>query len=240
MTSAIAYSIANPSCEAASMPVTRVVSGSWRPRPASRPNRARSRPRSFGSSTRTGARRTTSPSARSTCSTTRCFASRSRSEHIKPRLLGHFGHDAGAEPRLRAPQPRDPGARPRRDLRRPARATAGRGSSRTPTSRARTARSIRTSSMDEAGMQRAVPAVLVPGRDPEPRRARDAGLDPRGRRARLLARARVRRGLRQPRSARRLRRRRRRGRDGAARGELALEQVPQPGAATARCCRSST
>ena len=34
----------------------------------------------------------------------------------------------------------------------------------------------------------AVPPVLVPRRDPEPRRARDAGLDPRGRRARLRAR----------------------------------------------------
>ena len=34
----------------------------------------------------------------------------------------------------------------------------------------------------------AVPPVLVPGRDPEPRRAGDARLDPRGRRARLRAR----------------------------------------------------
>ena len=37
-----------------------------------------------------------------------------------------------------------------------------------------------------------------------------------------------------------LRRRRRRGGDRAAGGELALEQVPQPGHATARCCRSCT
>jgi xylulose-5-phosphate/fructose-6-phosphate phosphoketolase len=49
----------------------------------------------------------------------------------------------------------------------------------------------------------AVPPVLVPGRHPEPRRARDAGLDPRGRRARLLALARLRRRVRQPRPARR-------------------------------------
>ncbi len=54
-------------------------------------------------------------------------------------------------------------------------------------------------------------------------------LDPRGRRARLLAAARLRRGVRQPRPARLLRGRRRRGGDRAAGGELALEQVPQPG-----------
>ena len=78
------------------------------------------------------------------------------------------------------------------------------------------------------GPARALPPVLVPGRHPEPRGARDAGLDPRGRRARLLARARVRGGVRQPGPRRRLRRRRRRGGDRPARHELALEQVPQP------------
>ena len=41
-----------------------------------------------------------------------------------------------------------------------------------------------------------------------------------------------------PRSDRRLRRRRRRGGDGAARRELALEQVPQPGARRRGRCRS--
>ena len=54
-------------------------------------------------------------------------------------------HDARAEPDLRAPEPRDPRARPRRDLRSPAPATAGPASSRTPTSRAPTASSTRTS-----------------------------------------------------------------------------------------------
>ncbi len=48
-------------------------------------------------------------------------------------------------------------------------------------------------------------------------RARNAGLDPRGRRARLLAVARLRRGVRQPRPDRGLRGRRRRGGDRAAR-----------------------
>ncbi len=75
-----------------------------------------------------------------------------------------------------------------------------------------------------------VPAVLVPGRDPQPRRPGDTGIDQRGRRARLFAVARLRRRVRQPRSARRVRDRRRRGGDRPARRELAFEQVPQPGA----------
>ena len=78
-------------------------------------------------------------------------------------------------------------------------------------------------------MQPAVPAVLVPRRHPEPRRARDAGVDPRGRRARVRAVPRLRRGVRQPRPAGRGGRRRRRGRDRAAGHQLALEQVRQPG-----------
>ena len=44
---------------------------------------------------RTGGPPTTSRSVRSTCSTTRCFASRSRPEQVKPRLLGHFGTTPG-------------------------------------------------------------------------------------------------------------------------------------------------
>ena len=78
------------------------------------------------------------------------------------------------------------------------------------------------------GHAAAVQAVLLPRRDPQPRRTRDAGLDPRGRRARLCPGPRLRRGVRQPRSARLLRRRRRRGRDRPAGGQLALQQVPQP------------
>ena len=81
----------------------------------------------------------------------------------------------------------------------------------------------------EDGLRAAVPAVLVPGRHPLPRRAGDAGLDPRGRRARLRAVPRIRGGVRQSRPHRRLRRRRRRGRNRAARDELAFEQVPERG-----------
>ena len=76
----------------------------------------------------TGAPPTTSRSARSTCSPTRCCASRSRLEHVKPRLLGHWGTTPGlnfiyahlnrairqrrAGDALRdRPRPRRPGAR---------------------------------------------------------------------------------------------------------------------------------
>ena len=62
-----------------------------------------------------------------------------RPEQVKPRLLGHFGTVPGAEPRLRAPQPGDPGARAERDLRHRARPRRSRRSSRTPISRAHTA-----------------------------------------------------------------------------------------------------
>ena len=58
---------------------------------------------------------------------------------------------------------------------------------------------------------------------------RDARLDPRRRRAGVCPVACVRGGVRQPRPDRRVRRRRRRSRDRAARDELALEQVPEPG-----------
>ena len=56
-----------------------------------------------------------------------------------------LGHDAGAELRLRAPEPADPRARPRRALRRPGPGTAAPGWWPTPTSRAPTPRSTRTS-----------------------------------------------------------------------------------------------
>ena len=89
-------------------------------------------------------------------------------------------------------------------------------------------------------MRQALPPVLVPGRDPEPRRAGDARVDPRGRRARLRAGPRLRGRVRQPRPGGVLRRGRRRGRDRPAGRELALQQVPRPGRATGPCCRSCT
>ena len=84
------------------------------------------------------------------------------------------------------------------------------------------------------GHEAAVQAVLLPRRHPQPRRPGDARLDPRGRRAGLQPQPRLRRGVRQPRPDRGLRRRRRRGRDRAAGHRLALQQVPQPGARRGR------
>ena len=84
-------------------------------------------------------------------------------------------------------------------------------------------------SQDEAGHAAAVPAVLQPGRHPQPRVGDHARLDPRGRRAGLRAGARVRRGDGQPRPARARGGRRRRGRDRPAGGLLEGHLVPQPG-----------
>ena len=84
-------------------------------------------------------------------------------------------------------------------------------------------------SRDEDGMADTVPPVQLPGRHPVPRRPRNAWLDPRGWRARVRALPRFRGGVRQPRPARLLHRGRRGGRDRPARHRLAFEQVPEPG-----------
>ena len=78
-------------------------------------------------------------------------------------------------------------------------------------------------------MKRLFTQFSFPGGIPSHVAPETPGLDPRGRRAGLLALARLRRRLRQSRPHRRLRRRRRRGGDRPAGDELALEQVPQPG-----------
>ena len=75
----------------------------------------------------------------------------------------------------------------------------------------------------------AVQAVLVSRRDLQPRRADDAGVDPRRRRARVLAQPCLRGRVRQPRPDRRLRHRRRRSRDRPAGHRVAVQQVPRPG-----------
>ena len=66
--------------------------GGWTRPPFLRPA---SPTKSSGGSTPTGGPRTTSRSARSTCWTTRCCASRCAPEHVKPRLLGHWGTTPG-------------------------------------------------------------------------------------------------------------------------------------------------
>ena len=91
---------------------------------------------------------------------------------------------------------------------------------------------------DAAGHEEAVQAVFVSGRHSEPRRGGNARIDSRRRRTRLFAVARVRRGARQSRSHRGVRHRRRRSRNRAARDVVAFEQVPRSAQATVRCCRS--
>ena len=93
---------------------------------------------------------------------------------------------------------------------------------------------------DTAGMARLFKQFSFPGGIPSARGPGDARLHPRGRRARLLAGARLRGGVRQPGPDRGVRDRRRRGRDRAAGRQLALGQVPRTRSTTARCCRSCT
>ncbi len=83
---------------------------------------------------------------------------------------------------------------------------------------------------DADGLRKLVSPVLVSRRHSEPRRAGNAGIHQRGRRTRLRAGARLWRRIRQSRSDRRLRGRRRRGRDRTAGGFLAFQQIPQSGA----------
>ena len=148
-------------------------------------------------------------------------------EHIKPRLLGHWGTTPRSELHLRPPEPGDQEARPGHDLHHRSRAWRARpGRERLP--RGHLQRGLPERLPGRGGHEAPLHPVLVPRRHSEPRRA-GARLDPRGRRARLRPLARLRRRFRQPRSDRRLRGRRRGGRDRAAGNELALQQVPEPG-----------
>ena len=150
-----------------------------------------------------------------------------RAAHAGPRQATParpLGHDARPELPVRAPEPRDRGAQPVDDLHhRPGARRPGARRERVP--RRHVLRGLLRHHRRRRGHAAPVPAVLVPRRHPEPRRARDAGVDPRGRRARLRPEPRVRRRVRQPGPARRDDRRRRRGRDRPAGHELALEQV---------------
>ena len=122
-----------------------------------------------------------------------------QAEHVKPRLLGHFGTVPGPQPRLRAREPADPRPRAERGLRRRPGPRRPRARTPAPGSRAPTpscyshipprrrghGRRSSASSPSPAGC----PATAAP---------ETPGLLPRGRRARLLAAARVRRRARQP------------------------------------------
>ena len=74
-----------------------------------------------------------------------------------------LGHHAGAELRLRAPQPRHPRSATSTRSTSPGPGTAGPASSPTPTSRAPTPRSTRTSRRDEEGMRRLFRQFSFPG-----------------------------------------------------------------------------
>ena len=198
-------------------------------------------PRSSIASTRGGAPRTTCPSGQIYLLDNPLLREPLRAEHVKPRLLGHWGTTPGLNFVYAHLNRVIRGARPRRDLRHGPRPRRPGAASPTPTSRAPTARSTRTIGRDEDGHAPAVPAVLLPRRHPEPRRAGDA----RARSTRAASSA--------TRSSHAygaafdnpdllvvLRRRRRRGRDRPAGRELALQQVPRPGPRRRGAARSCT
>ena len=150
-----------------------------------------------------------------------------------------LGHQPGAVVRLRPCQPADQAHRPGVHLHhrpRPRRSRAGGG--RLPGGHLH-----RDLPGDQPGHGRhpaAVPAVLRPGRHPQPRLGDHARLDPRGWRARVRAGARLRLGDGQPGRAGHHDGRRRRGRDRSA-GRVVeghLLSSTRPG--TAPCCRSCT
>ncbi len=111
-----------------------------------------------------------------------------RPEHIKPRLLGHWGTTPGlnfvyahANRVIKA-----------RDLDAIYVIGPGHGGPATVANaylEGTYSEVFPNITRDEDGHAPAVPAVLLPGRHRQPRHARDARLDPRGRRARLRARA---------------------------------------------------
>ena len=157
--------------------------------------------------------------------------------HVKPLRGRALGHDAGPELHLRAPEPGHQEVRPRHVLhRRPRSRRPGAGRQHLP--RRHLQRDLSEHQPGRGRAEEAVHAVLVSRRHLQPRRADDAGLDPRRRRAGLLAQPRLRRRVRQPRADRRLRRsataKRRRGRWPRP-GSPTSSSNPSP---TARCCRS--
>ena len=136
--------------------------------------------------------------------------------------LAHGAHQAAAaRPLGHQPRPLDdlrpaqPAHQPHRlglDLRhRPGARRTGTGRRRIP--RGHLLRGLPAHHRRRRRRPAAVPAVLLPRRDPQPRQRADTRQHPRGRRARVCAGARRRGGHGPPGPLRRLRRRRRRGRD---------------------------
>ena len=94
-----------------------------------------------------------------------------------------LGHDARTQLHLRAPESRDRGAGPRRDLSRGARPRRS-GARRQRVSRGHVHRALPRDHAGRGGHAAALQAVQLPRRHSESRRAGDARLDPRRRRAR--------------------------------------------------------
>ena len=156
----------------------------------------------------TGAPPTICRSARSISTTIRCFERPLKLSHVKPLVLGHWGTTPGQNfiyVHLNR-------VIKKYDLNMIYVSGPGHGG---PALVANTylegtySEIYPNISQDEAGLQEAVQAVLVSRRNSQPRRADNAGLDSRRRRAGLLAQPCLRGRVRQSRSDRRLRRRRR-------------------------------
>ena len=149
-------------------------------------------------------------------------------EHIKPRLLGHWGTTPGLNfiyvhlNRLIK----------KHDLNMiyitgPGHGGPGPGRERLP--RGDIQRGISEHFSRRRGHEAPLHAVFVSRGHPEPCGTGNARLHSRRGRTRLCRLARLRSGFRQSRSDRRLRRRRRRGGDRSAGDQLALQQIPEPG-----------
>ena len=127
-----------------------------------------------------------------------------RPEHIKPRLLGHWGTSPGLN-FIWAHLYRAITAHGTEMMyRHRARPRRARGAGQHLAGR-QLLGDLPERAAERGGHAHAVPAVLFPRRGAQPRRAGDARVDPRGRRTRLLAVPRVRRGVRQPGPGRRVR-----------------------------------
>ena len=158
----------------------------------------RSRRTCCDGSTPTGAPPTICRSARSICCDNPLLKRPLALADVKPQAARPLGHDAGAELHLRAPEPGHQEVRPRHDLHlRPGPRRPGGGGQHL--SRRHLQRDLSRHQPGRGRAAEAVQAVLVSRRHSQPRIAGVPGLDPRGRRARLLAQPRLRRGVRQPR-----------------------------------------
>ena len=149
-----------------------------------------------------------------------------------------LGDHSGPELHLRAFESPDQEARSRHDLRHRPGARRARRWWPTPIWKVPTARSTRTSRRDEEGMKRLFKQFSFPGGIPSHVAPETPGsIHEGGELGYALSHA-YGAAFDNPGSDRRLRRRRRRGRNRPAGDQLAFEQVPEPGDATAPCCRS--